>query len=309
MRVEYKAGLFLLILCLCMYLWLLQERNTASFHSEIQQEELKEQVEEKTKTVTLQRGEEIVKLDLETYLKGVVGSEMTPSYEMEALKAQAVAARTFVASRNYKVDDTTASQVYLDDSQLKAAWKGQYETSKERIAEAVDATKGEIMVVDGKPITSFFFASSGGKTANSEEYYSSALSYLRSVDSPWDADIDQDYVTTFRCSKQELAHALGKSSISEIEAPIFYDSGYVKAIMIDGQEYSGRTIREALQLKSSCFHIAVADDEVTFTVYGSGHGVGMSQEGAQGMAKEGYDYKAILEHYYSGIEWMNVYKS
>ena len=248
-------------------------------------------------------------MDLETYLLGVVGCEMTPSYEIEALKAQAVAARTFVVSRDYQVDDSTASQVYMDDTQLQAVWKEQYEASRSRVQEAVEATRGEIMTYEGEPITAFFFASSGGHTASSEEYYSDALPYLRSVDSPWDAAVDSDHVSELTCTKAELAAALGMSGAEKIETPVRYDSGYVKSVTIDGRAFSGRAIREALQLRSSCFTITVQGDNVTFIVAGSGHGVGMSQEGAQGMALEGYDYKEILTHYYTGISFANVYKS
>ena len=197
----------------------------------------------------------------------------------------------------------------MDDTQLQAVWKDSYEESRSRVKEAVEATRGEIMTYEGEAITAFFFASSDGHTADSEEYYSNALPYLRSVESPWDAEVDSDHVSTMTCTKAELAASLGMSAISEIEAPVRYDSGYVKSVRIDGQTFSGRDIREALQLKSSCFSISVQGDQVTFTVEGSGHGVGMSQEGAQGMALEGYDHHEILTHYYTGISFADVYKS
>ncbi len=310
MRVEIKGAMAAALIIGCLFLWLGTQSPLHGFFSEILTDSKKESEQDIVQMVSLQRGDTQVELELEEYLKGVVGSEMTPSYEMEALKAQAVAARTFVASRNYRVDDSTASQVYLDESQLKAAWKGDYEESKARIEEAVDATKGQIMVVDGEPITAFFFASSGGKTANSEEYYSGELSYLRSVDSPWDAQVDSDYETTFQCTRAQLAQALGLSSpVAQIQEPQRYDSGYVRSITIDNTTFSGRELREALQLKSSCFSVDVSGDTVTFTVAGFGHGVGMSQEGAQGMALEGYDYEDILKHYYTGIQIVDVYNS
>ena len=310
MRVEIKGAMAAALVIGCLFLWLGTQSSLHGFFSEILTDSKKESEQDIAQMVSLQRGDTQVELELEEYLKGVVGSEMTPSYEMEALKAQAVAARTFVASRNYRVDDSTASQVYLDESQLKAAWKGDYEESKARIEEAVDATKGQIMVVDGEPITAFFFASSGGKTANSEEYYSGELSYLRSVDSPWDAQVDSDYETTFQCTRAQLAQALGLSSpVTQIQEPQRYDSGYVRSITIDNTTFSGRELREALQLKSSCFSVDVSGDTVTFTVAGFGHGVGMSQEGAQGMALEGYDYEDILKHYYTGIQIVDVYNS
>ena len=309
MRVEWKAAAALALVIGCLFLWLGAGGEFAACVSEILVRETEDETTD-VQMVTLERNGERMEIELEEYLKGVVGSEMTPSYEMEALKAQAVAARTFVASRNYRVDDSTSSQVYLDDSQLRTAWKEDYEESQQRVAAAVDATRGEIMVVDGEPITAFFFASSGGKTANSEDYYSGELSYLRSVESPWDAEVDSDYVTQFQCSREELGNALGLNApISVIEDPVRYDSGYVQSVTIDGVSFSGREIRETLQLKSSCFTIAVDGDTITFTVKGFGHGVGMSQEGAQGMALEGYGYEEILKHYYTGIQFADVYNS
>lgn len=173
----------------------------------------------------------------------------------------------------------------------------------------MDATRGEIMVYEGEPITAFFFASSAGKTANSEEYYSSTLPYLRSVESPWDAEVDDDYVSTFSCTKEELAQALSLGQAAEVESVSHYESGYVKDVIINGITFSGRSIREALQLRSSCFSVASQGDMITFTVSGFGHGVGMSQEGAQGMALQGYTYDEILKHYYSGIQLSDVYIS
>lgn len=312
MRVEFKAVAAFLIATAGCVLWLSQEESLQSHVKEfaMERQNTKQQMtDDRSQMVTLKRSDGEVKIDLEEYLKGVVGSEMTPSFEMEALKAQAVAARTFAASRDYCVDDSTSSQVYLDDSQLKAAWKGNYDANKERIEEAVDATRGEIMVYEGEPITAFFFASSAGKTANSEEYYSSTLPYLRSVESPWDAEVDDDYVSTFSCTKEELAQALSLGQAAEVESVSHYESGYVKDVIINGITFSGRSIREALQLRSSCFSVASQGDMITFTVSGFGHGVGMSQEGAQGMALQGYTYDEILKHYYSGIQLSDVYIS
>ena len=306
MRVEFKAFAVIAIFFCCMFLWL-QQGEPFSFLVEVKESEKQEAA---VKMVSLTRGDQTIEIELETYLKGVVGSEMSPSSELEALKAQAVAARTFVASRDYKVDDTTASQVYMDDTQLQAVWKEDYTRSKEQIERAVEETKGEIMVYEGEPITAFFFASSAGKTANSEEYYTQELPYLRSVESPWDEEVDTDYISTYQCTKEELRTALGiGEAISSIGEPLCYESGYVRSIDINKQSYRGRAIREALGLRSSCVDLSVQGDELSFTIYGSGHGVGMSQEGAQGMALEGKGYEEILKHYYCGIQLENVYKS
>lgn len=307
-KVGLKAAAAAAVVLICFLMWLGQDGGIHNIYEEIVASI--QGTSQTSRSVAVKRTDgSVEKMDLETYLLGVVGCEMPPSYELEALKAQAVAARTFVASRGYQVDDSTASQVYMDDTQLQAVWKGSYEESRSRVKEAVEATRGEIMTYEGEAITAFFFASSGGHTADSEEYYSNALPYLRSVESPWDAEVDSDHVSTMTCTKAELAASLGMSAISEIEAPVRYDSGYVKSVRIDGQTFSGRDIREALQLKSSCFSISVQGDQVTFTVEGSGHGVGMSQEGAQGMALEGYDHHEILTHYYTGISFADVYKS
>ena len=307
-KVGLKGAAAAAVVLICFMLWLGQSSNIHNIYEEIIS--TIQGTSQKARTVSVKRADgSTAQMDLETYLLGVVGCEMTPSYEIEALKAQAVAARTFVVSRDYQVDDSTASQVYMDDTQLQAVWKEQYEASRSRVQEAVEATRGEIMTYEGEPITAFFFASSGGHTASSEEYYSDALPYLRSVDSPWDAAVDSDHVSELTCTKAELAAALGMSGAEKIETPVRYDSGYVKSVTIDGRAFSGRAIREALQLRSSCFTITVQGDNVTFIVAGSGHGVGMSQEGAQGMALEGYDYKEILTHYYTGISFSNVYKS
>lgn len=316
MRLRTKGVLLLIAFAGTLYAWMGEiHPHTAQSVEEAVLPKSKAQKETRSASdqrqmVQLKRTDgSVEEIELEAYLKGVVGSEMTPSYEEEALKAQAVAARTFVASRNYQVDDSTASQVYMDESQLKAVWKSAYEESRTRIEAAVDATKGEIMVVDGKPITAFFFASSGGHTANAQEYYSTETSYLKSVDSPWDEQVDADYISTLTCTRNELAQALGLKNADAVGEARYYESGYVEGMTIGGVWFSGREVREALQLKSSCFTVSEAGNTITFTVKGSGHGVGMSQEGAQGMALAGYDYAQILRHYYTGITLTSVYKS
>ncbi len=243
-----------------------------------------------------------IDVDLETYLIGVVASEMSADFPLEALKAQAVAARTFVAQRQFQVDDTVASQVYQDDDQLLAVWGTNYDEKHAKIAQAVEATKGEVLRYQGELITAAFFSSCAGATNNSEDYWANALPYLRSVDSPWDQKID-GYAQTVSFTNAQLAQALGfQQPIQSIEKPLRYDNGYVKSVLIDGIVFSGREIREALSLRSSAFTITVDTDQVSFTTQGFGHGIGMSQYGAAGMAKEGSDYQKILKHYYHDVE-------
>lgn len=261
------------------------------------------QTEEKEKLIhiTRQDGSELT-LPLEIYLEGVIGSEMPASFEMEALKAQCVAARTFVTKREFAVDDTTSTQVFYDDEQLHQIWGTQYDTNHERIVKALKDTEGEIMTYQGEIITAAFFSSSCGKTANGEEYWDSESPYLKSVDSPWDKQED-GYEKTVIISEEDFHTKLGFANpVQEIEKPQYYASGYVKSILIDRVSFTGREVREKLNLRSSCFSIKKVDQGYAITTKGYGHGLGMSQYGAQGMALEGYDYEAILKHYYTGIE-------
>ena len=236
-------------------------------------------------------------LDIESYLEGVISSEMSPAFEMEALKAQCVAARTFVVQRGYEVDDTTNTQVYRDDKQLKDIWKDNYDVYHKKIQQAVQETTGEILTYKGKPISALFFSSSCGKTANAQEYWGNKVPYLVSVDSSWDKQ-SEEYEKSITMSKQEFSTALGfQNTVQEIEEPIRYDSGYVKEIHIDRIVFTGREVREKLNLRSSCFTIKESKDNVVITTKGYGHGVGMSQIGAQAMAEKGKSYKQILSHY------------
>ncbi len=253
------------------------------------------------KIVHIERSDGTIdQVPLESYLYGVVGCEMSPSYEMEALKAQSVAARTFVLSRNLYVDDSTASQVYMDENQLKKRWGSDYEAYHQKIKQAVDETKGQYLSYQGEVISALFHAMSCGKTNNNSEYFGSDAPYLKSVDSSVDLQCD-DYQVTTTFLIQELCMLLKVEQFT-VESIERYESGYVKSIMVNGLNFSGRAFREALSLRSSAFTIEIIDDQVNITTQGYGHGVGMSQRGALAMAKQGKNYQEILQHYYQGVE-------
>lgn len=240
------------------------------------------------------------KILLDDYLLGVVAGEMPASFEIEAIKAQVVASRTFVYSRLLSVDNTTNTQVYLTDEQMKDSWNSHYEEYKEKVKKAIQETKGEIITYNGECISALFYSSSNGKSENVENYFAgSQKAYLVSVDSPWDEKYDSSFIREKRYTKDELNQIFGDFSYSDIT---HYPSGRVKNIKINNNVYTGRQVREKLKLASSDFSIRLDNNEYVFTTKGSGHGVGMSQYGAQGMAKEGYNYKDILKHYYQGIE-------
>ena len=239
---------------------------------------------------------DIEQIPLETYLYGVVGCEMSPTYDLEALKAQSVAARTFVLSRNLIVDDTTASQVYMDEQQLKQRWKEDYDAYAQIIKEAVDATKGQYLTYNDQVISALFYAMSCGKTNNNHEYFNNEVPYLISVDSSYDMQYE-DYEVSTTFSKKAVCEALKITNL-DIQAIKRYESGYVESVMINQIRFSGRAIREALNLRSSAFTILINQNEVIITTYGYGHGVGMSQRGALAMAKQEKSYIEILNHYY-----------
>lgn len=268
------------------------------------QEETNKANEEKQEmdvSVSVFRQDSEVQLPLEEYLLGVVASEMPVSFELEALKAQAIAARTFVAAREFYVDDTTASQVYKSDDELKAQWGENYPSYIEKIKKAVDETHGKILTYQGEPITAAFFSSSNGTTNNSQDYWLNEVEYLKAVDSHWDNEVKENgKEITF--SKADLASKLGFTSIDNISVIENYENGYVKNVQVNQQVLTGRKVREMLSLPSSSFTIALDGDSVIFYSLGSGHGIGMSQYGANGMALEGFTYDEILAHYYQNVK-------
>ncbi len=296
-----------MILLVSAYLWLSLDSSSLPFWETIEKKLSDDEKSKKDTMVHMTRQDGTSqKLSIDEYLEGVIGSEMSASFEIEALKAQCVASRTFVAQRNFQVDDTTRTQVYHDEKQLRQIWKDDYEKYHKRITEVIKQTKNEIMTYKGKPITAAFFSSSCGKTANSEEYWDNETPYLKSVDSSWDKE-DKSYEQTVIFSEEEFRTLLGfENRISEISSPKYYESGYVKNIVIDGASFTGREIREKLNLRSSCFSIKKQTDGYHITTKGYGHGIGMSQIGAQQMALQKKTYKEILHHYYADIEFDNL---
>lgn len=265
-------------------------------------------------------------IDFEDYVKGVVSGEMPSEFHLEALKAQAVAARTYSLARvlnaresgnpqahpEAPLCDSTHCQVYRSEAEL-AQLKGDawMDDGWQKICKAVDDTKGQLLYYRGHLVEqALFHSSSGGKTENSEDVFASAVPYLVSVDSPYEEDAThQDESHSF--TADQLASALrtaypdvnfGTVEPSSIEILSRSSGDRVKEIKIGSATLTGRQVREALKLPSANFTVDVSGDTVTFTSNGSGHGVGMSQYGADGMAEKGYDYKEILSHYYSGTE-------
>lgn len=262
----------------------------------------------------------------EDYVKGVVASEMPSNFEKEALKAQAVAARTYSLSRLLRtqqsgnpaahpgapVCDTVHCQVYQDKARLKKVKGSSWMKSDwKKISAAVDDTKGQLMYYNGKLVEqALFHSSSGGKTENCEDVFSSAVPYLVSVESPYEDEATHKKEKTSLtisqfASKMKASYpnaSFGSITGSNIKILSHSSGGRVEKVKIGGATLTGTQVRAALGLFSANFTISISKGTITFTTKGSGHGVGMSQYGANGMAKAGYGYKDILTHYYKGTK-------
>lgn len=252
---------------------------------------------------------------LEDYVVGVIAGEMPVSFDMEALKAQALAARTYVLKKmeqninnDYDVVDTVSNQVYLDNEMLKNSWQDKYITNINKIREAVNSTEGEYIAYDGEVITAFFFSTSVGKTENCEDIFSASLPYLKSVDSKWDEETSPVFNTQNKFTTNDFYNKLGLPYSNTIDYKILdtTSTGRIKKININGKLFTGGEIASLLNLRSSYFTITQDNDNVYVSTKGYGHGVGMSQYGALGMAKAGYKYDEIIKYYYQGVEILKI---
>ncbi len=246
----------------------------------------------------------------EEYVTGVLAGEMPTSFHIEALKAQAVAARSYVMKkmeynkdRDYDVVDTIMNQVYLSDDYLRSVWKESYNDKINKIKTAVIETKGEYISYNGDVAEAFFFSTSVGATENSGEIFSKQLPYLVSVSSTWD-EISPLYSTNKTISLKEFYNLLGLSysDTLDIEKIDTTSTGRVNKIKINGNTFTGGQMIDKLNLRSSFFEITKDGENVVINTKGYGHGVGMSQYGAEGMARAGYTYDQILKYYYTGVE-------
>lgn len=261
--------------------------------------------------VKREKTNEIDNIPFEEYVKGVLAGEMPANFHIEALKAQAVAARSYVLKKmtnnkdkEYDVVDTIENQVYLDDEILKKNWKNNYEKNMNKLKQAIIETKGEYLTYDGEVINAFFFSTSNGKTENCEEVFVQKLPYLKSVDSSWDINISPVYNNEKKLTKKEFYKKLNLKYDENLKIEVlnYTTAGSIKTVKINGKKFKSTDIRSKLSLKSTSFTIKNVNDEIIITTKGNGHGVGMSQYGAYGMAKEGYNYTQILKHYYTGVE-------
>jgi stage II sporulation protein D len=259
----------------------------------------------------------IEEIPLERYVAGVVAAEMPAQFELEALKAQALTARTYIVRQMLSgeqiavpegamVTDTVTHQVYKNEDDLRKIWKPEeYAWKLQKVQEAVIATKGQILTYKGEPISSTFFSTSNGFTENSEDYWSNSFPYLRSVASPWDVKESPKFNNQVVMPISEFERRLGVrlasggDAVGEIVERT--EGNRVAKVQIGGKTLSGKDVREKLDLKSSDFSWVKKGDHIVIKTKGYGHGVGMSQYGANGMAKEGKTYDEIVKYYYKGV--------
>ena len=257
--------------------------------------------------ITLYRkNNEVLNIDLEEYLIGVVGAEMPASFDSEALKAQAVVARTYtlkLLESNRKITDDVSTQVYKNNSELQTMWGKSYEAYYNKIKNAVSATNGLCIKYNGSLIDAVYHSTSNGYTEDSVNVWGNSVPYLKSVTSPWDTSASS-YLREISMDFNQISNLLGINfnDSSSIEIVSRDESGRVSNVKFDEKEFTGVELRNLLGLRSADFDVLVSQNNITFTTKGYGHGVGMSQYGANGMAKAGYSYDQILRYYYSGVE-------
>ncbi|MCL2495257.1 MAG: stage II sporulation protein D [Oscillospiraceae bacterium] len=253
-------------------------------------------------------------LAMREYLVGCVAAEMDAGNHPEALMAQAVASYTYaryrreIAGKDTLSDSGRSDQGYEGPAQRKQRWGENYELYEAKLEKAVDAVLGQSITYEGRPVFAAYSSLSGGKTESSGNYWGSDFAYLQSVDSPGDK-LSPDYSRTVSFAPGEIEKALekfdglklGKDPADWFGAPERSDAGTVMAIPVGNKTLTGRELREALELRSANFTIALnKDGAFEIKCLGYGHGVGMSQYGADFMARQGSGYREILEHYYTG---------
>lgn len=271
-------------------------------------------------TLTIQDGDTTEQMTLERYLTGVVRGEMPASFEMEALRAQAAAERSYVyyqlaAGRKDAHPDAdfctdhTCCSAYLSETAAKEKWGGDFAPWNTRVEQAVSDTDGQVVLYNGRPILAVFHSSSAGRTAAAGDVWSGDLPYLVSVDSPEGEETVPNYYSTVTFTaaeaKEKLLTAHPELKLSGTPDRWFgaaaeNGSGRVETVSVGGTDIEGTELRRIFGLRSACFTVAADSESVTFRVTGYGHGVGMSQYGANQLAREGKTWQEILEWYYTG---------
>lgn len=267
---------------------------------------------------------EVEQVNLDEYLCNVVSAEMPANYEIEALKAQAIVARTYTI---YKIlnkkhdtadicDDSTCCQAWISKDDRLARWEeSQRESNWQKIVSAVNDTKGKVITYDNKPIDAFFHSNSGGVTEVPVNVWGgTGYPYLQSVETSGE-DAYTQYSSEVVLTQEQLINKLKEkysdisidfSNSDDIKIMEYTESTRAKTVKFGNHEISGVEARSLLGLRSTNFEISIDGDNIKFSVKGYGHGVGMSQTGADSMAKQGSSAEDIIKHFYTGVEISEV---
>lgn len=266
--------------------------------------------------------ENITEMPLRDYLIGVVASEINAAYHEEAIKAQCVAAHTMLLySKEYKNDglngadisDSSAThQGFLTADEQKEKWGGNYDANRKKIEKCVDEVIDFVILYDSKPINAVFHSISNGQTENATDVWGGEYPYLISVNSVNDK-LSPAYHSEVKVGREKFKETMSENKAELGDKPEKWvekitntDTGMVKEIIIGGKSFKGTEIRKLFELKSSTFTVKYVDGNFVFTVSGYGHGVGMSQYGADYLARQGFTYKEILKHYYTNTETVQI---
>lgn len=298
-------------------------------NEEVKQEQPKEEYSYKqygTIKLLHEKANTVEEIKIDEYLYGVVSSEMPASFEIEALKAQAVAARTYTIYKINNNDKKHGEADICDNSACCQAWiskedrlqKWNEQSRNEywaKIVEAVDSTKGKIITYNEKPINAFFHANSGGATeAPVNVWGGSNYPYLQTV-ATLGEDAYTQYSSEVTVTKEEFKNKIIEkhadldidfSKADSIKITEYTEGNRVKNLKVGNLNLSGVEIRNIFGLRSANFKIDIQENNIKFAVIGYGHGVGMSQTGADSLAKQGKKYDEIIKHYYTGVEIKNM---
>ena len=281
-----------------------------------------QQISNKTKNnecnIQIQIQGEGEKYSLEEYIVGVVAAEMPVSFDIEALKAQAIASRTFALKRtNFgenSIEPSVSAQAFANENQRKRDWGKNFAQNEAKIRKAVQATKGQVLVYQNELITAMFFSTSNGKTESSKGFSGQSIPYLQSVSVPSSEKSSPRYHTDYSFTLEQWNALFNqpwtKANIQNMNISR-NNSGRVETIQSGDFKWSGREVRETLQLASTDFTIKWDDGnkKVQVKTTGYGHGVGMSQYGANALADKGANVKEILYHFYQHVKIENLKKS
>lgn len=286
-----------------------------------------EKDKKQTVRVFIKNENKVIEIDVKEYLLGVLAAEMPATYHEEALKAQAVTAYTYLLYKQAEQknnpdvtlngadlsDDSSTHQGYITANARQEKWGDKTETYEKKLTEAIDAVSGKVITFEGKPIIAAFHAVNSGVTQSAKTVWGGEVAYLQSVTSVGDK-LSPDCTKTVAFKATELSEMLTSLENCELsgEAENWIgkmettSSGYVSDIEIGGETYSGLKVRDAIGLRSAVFTCEYKNGNFHFTTSGYGHGVGLSQYGADYMARQGSRWEEIIKHYYTGVEIENM---